>query len=109
MITIKAGTATLTVREENAEMYRAIIDKATGPRGKWPKQANQKGQAKYSSTRRDYPVMHPNMTTGQYIKQYQELNGRLCLSKAHDIDAYPNLAAKLDPSIPECFGPELCE
>jgi hypothetical protein len=103
MITIKVGSAVLTVLEKKAEKYRAIIDKAMKPKGKWPKQANPKGAEK-----RDYPAFHAKMTTGEYIEQYQKLNHHLELSKCHDIDAYPNVAARLDPAYAECEESDLC-
>jgi hypothetical protein len=107
MITIKEGSAVFTVREENAEKYRAIIHKAKKPKGKWPKQGNPKGNPKHSSMHRDYPAFHANMTTGQYIMQYQKLNGRLNLSKCHDIDSYRNIAPRLDPAYLECEESDL--
>ena len=107
MITIKVGSAVLTVRKEKAEMYRAIIDKAMKPKGKWPKHGTPNRASKDNSTHRDYPAFHAKMTTGQYIKQYQEMNGRLCLSTCHDIEAYPNVAARLNPVYPECEESDL--
>jgi hypothetical protein len=107
MITITHNRATFTVKSENAEQTRellALIDKSKGRKG--AKLTRPKGQATHDSSKRQYPMFYPGMTTAEYIRQYINLNRYLFVG-AYDEDkilSYTHAdrpAAMYDPTIPE--------
>jgi hypothetical protein len=75
MITITHNRATFIVKPENVEPTRellALIDKSKGRKGR--KLPKDKGHVKHDSSKRQYPMFYPGMTTAEYIRQYTNLN-----------------------------------
>jgi len=94
MINIQYETARISCTEANAPIYRAIIDS-----GK-PRKFKKSIDRKHDNLRRDYPTFVPGMTTGEYLKQYEELNSRLHLTPVEFTHAN-RAAPMLDPTVPE--------
>jgi hypothetical protein len=102
MITITHNRAKFTVNPDSAQEVHdllAKIDKSKGMKGaKLPK---PKGDRRFNSTIRDYPVFSAGMTTGHYLRHYEALNHkRLGLASVEYVFA-DRAAAMLDPSAPE--------
>ncbi len=101
MITITYNRATFIVKPENAEPTRellALIDKSKGRKGR--KLPKDKGHVKHDSSKRQYPVFAPGMTTSDYVARYAALNGHLHLAKV-DYEHADRPAAMYDPTQPE--------
>ena len=107
MITITHNRATFTVKPENAEPTRellALIDKSKGRKGR--KLPKDKGQAKHDSSKRQYPMFYPGMTTAEYVSRYVDLNkylfvGAYAEDKILSYTYADRPAPMLDPLIPE--------
>jgi hypothetical protein len=111
MITIKHNRATLTVKPENAQATHdllALIDKTKGRKGR--KLAQDKGQDKHDSRKRDYPRFNPAcMLTSDYVTAYVALNhARLHLVPLKIEPTVNRTPPELDPTVPEVVE-ELCE
>lgn len=96
MITIQHHTTRLSVTETNAPKYRAIIDS-----GK-PRKLKAAIDRKQDSMRRDYPMFHAGMTTGEYLSRYASLNNRLYLTP-WEFTYADRTAPMFDPSEPEAM------
>lgn len=91
MITLHHETTRITCTEENAPVYRAIID--SGKPRKFKRETDH-------AIKRDYPVFKPGMTTGEYVALFQSLNSRLQLT-AHEFIHADRAAPMLDATQPE--------
>jgi len=107
MITITHEKATFIVKPENAEQTRellTLIDKSKGRKGR--KLPKDKGHVKHDSSKRQYPMFYPGMTTAEYIRQYTSLNRYLFVGNYSEdkILTYTHAdrpAAMYDPTQPE--------
>ena len=93
MITIKHNRATLTVKPENAQAVHDLLAKIDKSKGRKGRKLSASKAAK-----RSYPVFHWNMTTGDYVRQYTQLNTTLA---SVDYVHADRIAPTLDFSIPE--------
>lgn len=101
MITIKHARATLQVLPDNAEPTRALlatIDKSKGMKGR---KFKQRIDFKLNSMKRDYPIFTPDMTTGEYLRQYASLNHKRVNLLPVEYDHADRPAPMLDASTPE--------
>jgi len=98
MIEIKHARTTFTVRPENGQAVHDALARLA--KGKGPKLPKPKGNPKYDSGKREYPVFYPGMETGEYLNKYHELNEKKMLSGLSFTFAN-RPAPMLDPSYPE--------
>jgi len=96
MITLHNQTTRYTIKPENAQAYRAIIDSGKPPKLKI------KIDRSHDATRRDYPLFKPGMTTADYVSHYAGLNSRLLLTEIN-FSHTDRAAPMLDLSIPEAL------
>lgn len=101
MITIKHAKSTFQVLPVNAEPTRALlalIDKSKGLKGRKFKRASD---PKHDSMKRDYPAFTPDMTTGEYLRQYASLNHKRVNLLPVEYTCADRPAPMLDASMPE--------
>jgi hypothetical protein len=91
MIEFTHKTTQYRVKPENAQAYRAALDK--------PKKHKPEALSSVN-LRRDYPVFEPGMKTADYLALYVALNSRLLLTTLEYTHA-DRAAAMLDPTWPE--------
>jgi hypothetical protein len=91
MIEFTHKTTQYRVKPENAQAYRAALDK--------PKKHKPEALSSVN-LRRDYPVFEPGMKTADYLALYGALNSRLLLTTLEYAHA-DRAAAMLDPTQPE--------
>jgi hypothetical protein len=91
MIEFTHKTTQYRVKPENAQAYRAALDK--------PKKHKIEALSSVN-LRRDYPVFEPGMKTTDYLALYGALNSRLLLTTLEYAHA-DRAAPMLDPTQPE--------
>jgi hypothetical protein len=91
MIEFTHKTTQYRVKPENAQAYRAALDK--------PKKHKIEALSSVN-LRRDYPIFEPGMKTADYLALYGALNSRLLLTTLEYTHA-DRAAAMLDPTRPE--------
>jgi hypothetical protein len=91
MIEFTHKTTQYRLKPENAQAYRAALDK---PKKHKPEALSTK------NLRRDYPIFEPGMKTADYLVLYGALNSRLFLTTLEYAHA-DRAAAMLDPTQPE--------
>jgi hypothetical protein len=91
MIEFTHKTTQYRVKPENAQAYRAALDK--------PKKHKIEALSSVN-LRRDYPVFEPGMKTADYLALYGALNSRLLLTTLEYAHA-DRAAPMLDPTQPE--------
>jgi hypothetical protein len=91
MIEFTHKTTQYRVKPENAQAYRAALDK--------PKKHKPEALSSVN-LRRDYPVFEPGMKTADYLALYGALNSRLLLTTLEYAHA-DRAAPMLDPTQPE--------
>jgi hypothetical protein len=91
MIEFTHKTTQYRVKPENAQAYRAALDK--------PKKHKIEALSSVN-LRRDYPVFEPGMKTADYLALYGALNSRLLLTTLEYAHA-DRVAPTLDPTRPE--------
>jgi hypothetical protein len=93
MIEFTHKTTQYRVKPENAQAYRAALDK--------PKKHKIEALSSVN-LRRDYPVFEPGMKTADYLALYGALNSRLLLTTLEYAHA-DRAAPMLDPTQPEAL------
>jgi hypothetical protein len=91
MIEFTHKTTQYRVKPENAQAYRAELDK--------PKKHKIEALSSVN-LRRDYPIFEPGMKTADYLALYGALNSRLLLTTLEYAHA-DRAAPMLDPTQPE--------
>jgi hypothetical protein len=91
MIEFTHKTTQYRVKPENAQAYRAALDK--------PKKHKIEALSSVN-LRRDYPIFEPGMKTADYLALYGALNSRLLLTTLEYAHA-DRAAPMLDPTQPE--------
>jgi hypothetical protein len=91
MIEFTHKTTKYRVKPENAQAYRAALDK--------PKKHKPEALSSVN-LRRDYPIFEPGMKTADYLALYGALNSRLLLTTLEYAHA-DRAAAMLGPTQPE--------
>jgi hypothetical protein len=91
MIEFTHKTTQYRVKPENAQAYRAALDK--------PKKHKPEALSSVN-LRRDYPIFEPGMKTADYLTLYGALNSRLLLTTLEYAHA-DRAAPMLDPTRPE--------
>jgi hypothetical protein len=91
MIEFTHKTTQYRVKPENAQAYRAALDK--------PKKHKIEALSSVN-LRRDYPIFEPGMKTADYLALYGALNSRLLLTTLEYTHA-DRAAPMLDPTQPE--------
>jgi hypothetical protein len=92
MIEFTHTTTRYTVKPENAQSYRAALDK---PAKHKPVATSSKNLA------RSYPEFKPGLTTSEYVRRFQSQFDGVQHKIQHDCANYYETAPALDPSIPE--------
>lgn len=103
VIKLTHKTATFTLLPEHAEPVRAVLAMIDKSKGRRPKPARPKGDAKHDSSKRDYPKFNPEcMLTSDYVTAYIALNHkRLHLAPLEIAPAVNRTPPQIDPTIPE--------
>jgi hypothetical protein len=91
MIEFTHKTTQYRVKPENAQAYRAALDK--------PKKHKPEALSSVN-LRRDYPIFEPGMKTADYLALYGALNSRLLLTTLEYAHA-DRIAPMLDATQPE--------
>jgi hypothetical protein len=91
MIEFTHKTTQYRLKPENAQAYRAALDK--------PKKHKPEALSSVN-LRRDYPIFEPGMKTADYLALYGALNSRLFLTTLEYAHA-DRAAPMLDPTQPE--------
>jgi hypothetical protein len=92
MIEFTHATTRYTVKPENAQAYRAALNK---PAKHKPVATSSKNLA------RSYPEFKPGLTTSEYVRRFQSQFDGVQHRIQHDCANYYETAPMLDPSIPE--------